>query len=117
MSDNHPAPIASRVHRWYADRGVQPRYSPDATIETETIGHKKTDTERQLRWLSKQVAPVVRRLLEWYSEDDLWDIIGGRMDPAAISQLDRGEDSELSEYDDWTTIERRSLGIVSAKQT
>jgi hypothetical protein len=100
--DNHPAPIAASVFRWYAARGVQCRFAPDAPGELSPIGRPETDAEGQLRWLARGVAPVVKRLLALYPESDLYGVLFKGMDPSLARQKGGGEDEILAGYDEWT---------------
>jgi Replication initiation factor len=114
--DNHPAPIAAAVYRWYGDRGVQCRFAPDAPVELSQIGRPETDMQGQLRWLHRQVAPVVRRLLGVYSESDLYGVLFGGLDPTGLQPLDTKEEDGESAYEAWTVSERVRSSIESAKQ-
>lgn len=106
--DNHPAAIAAAVYRWYTARGVQCRFAPDAPGELTRIGRPGTDMERQLLWLSRQVAPVVDRLRQCYSESDLYSVLFDGASPVGLLPLDRREDNDLRGYDDWSIKERKS---------
>jgi hypothetical protein len=111
--DNHPAPIAAAVYRWYSTRGVKCRFAPDAPGELSPIGRPETDAEGQLRWLSRGVAPVVKRLLEVYSESDLYGVLFGSLDPRLVRRRGGEEEEVLSEYDRWT-VQQRSAAIGTA---
>lgn len=112
--DNHPAPIAAAVYRWYTARGVRCRFAPDAPGELTSIGRPDSDAARQLLWLSRQVAPVVNRLLGCYSESDLYAVLFGGVDAHGIQPVRSEADNELSAYDRWQCereAERRSWAL------
>jgi hypothetical protein len=111
--DNHPTPIAAAVYRWYTARGVQCRYRPDMPGESLAVGRDETDTQRKLRWLSRQVAPVVEKLLGMYPERDLYALLFSGLDPKGMRPLDRKEDLELDAYDQWS-IETRTAQLGAA---
>lgn len=114
-NDNHPAPIAAAVHRWYTARGVECRFTPEIPGEIAKVGRQETDAERQIRWLSQQVAPVVSKLREWYSEDDLYSVLFEEMDPLAARLIGGEQDTSLAGYDAWI-LEQRSEPIETALQ-
>jgi hypothetical protein len=115
--DNHPTPIAAAVFRWYSARGVQCRFAVDAPGELAPVGRPQTDAEGQLRWLAHQVAPVAKRLLEWYSEDDLVDVILGRLGPEGLQMVRAQGEAEISAYDEWSIDRERERRQLTATQT
>jgi hypothetical protein len=63
--------IAAGVYRWYAERGVQPRYEPWRNDGLTMVGRPETDDERRLTWLATQVAPMISRLKVRYGKEAL----------------------------------------------
>lgn len=111
--DNHPTPIAAAVYRWYTVRGVQCRFRPDMPGERMIIGRQETDAQRKLRWLHRQVAPVVKTLLGMYPESDLYAVLFGGLDPTGLLPVDRRQEGDLDAYDRWS-IEQRSVRVGTA---
>jgi len=114
--DGHPASIAASVYRWYVARGIAPRWRPDIDAAIDRVGRPETDAERQLRWLSKQVSPVVIRLSQWYAEDDLRLLMLGKIGADQMIPVGGRADELLGEYDDWTVANRRAVRLNSAIQ-
>lgn len=56
---------AGFVHQHFARRGVEPIYSPSVAVTVPPLQHDDSDKTSSLRWLSKSVAPVIRRLEGW----------------------------------------------------
>lgn len=117
--DNHPAPIAAAVYRWYTARGVECRFRPDAPGDLTSIGRQQSDAEVSLRWFHRSVHPVVKRLSGMYPERDLYAVLFGGLDPAGLVPLDRREDGELAGFDDWAIgqiLARRSAAPYKTKE-
>lgn len=70
--------------------------------ESMPVGRPETDAARKLRWLHRQVAPVVQRLLGMYPERDLYAVIFGGLDPTGLVPLDRRGEDDLAAYDEWS---------------
>jgi DNA relaxase NicK len=90
FSDDWPIASECIVYNWFRNRGVDVRYKPVGHDELPPIGRHETDSERQLRWLKSQVSPVVTRLLEWYSREDLISCIfdqGSHPEVVALEEL------------------------------
>lgn len=99
--------IARSVHRWFSDRGVDPRFAADSGHRLTTVARKPSDAEESLRYIYKQVTPLVKRLLEWYSEDDLHDVLFGLVSPETVRQIGDERSEASSPYEDWIVASGR----------
>lgn len=108
--------ITRSVHRWFADRGIDPRFTADSGQRLGTVARKASDAEESLRYIYKQVTPLVKRLQEWYSEDDLHDLLFGLVSPEQVRQIgDETEESD-SPYEAWIVANERQRRQGNARQ-
>lgn len=96
------AAIAGAVGHWYRARGVAPCYRSELDLALEPIGSAPTDAQRQLKWLSKQVAPVVKRLAWVYGMDAVLAVLASAKDPSTVLPIPSQEEESLADYDAWT---------------
>jgi hypothetical protein len=66
------------------------------------IGRTDTDATRQLRWLSRQVAPVAKRLEKVYGRDAVLAVLFDALDPGTVLPIEIESEVELRDYDEWT---------------
>lgn len=105
--------IARSVRRWFVDRGIDPRFSADAGQRLTTVARPLSDAEESLRYLYKQVTPLVMRLREWYSEAELAELIFGRATPDEVVAASKEHQDDRTAYDEWIVAserQRRTLG-------
>jgi hypothetical protein len=100
--DNDPEAIAASVDNWFRARGITPRYRSTLDGSLGPIGRTDTDATRQLRWLSRQVAPVAKRLEKVYGRDAVLAVLFDALDPGTVLPIEIESEVELRDYDEWT---------------
>lgn len=78
------------------------------------IGAAATDAQRQLVWLSRQVAPVVKRLASVYGVAAVAAVLFDARDPASVLPLQPVREEGLADYDSWTVENAERFDLLSA---
>ncbi len=64
QSESPEDDLLRTVHHYWAVRGFRPTWPSEASVSIDTYPAPKTDRDRRLRWLEKQVRPALAWLLE-----------------------------------------------------
>lgn len=69
--------IASLVWNTFNERGIRPPYTRQQEQSTIPLPkHPQSDVDRRLKWLSEQVRPTIRKLLENVNRDIVMEALG-----------------------------------------
>jgi hypothetical protein len=63
--------ISALVAGWFRRHGAVVRYRPGVANAFAPIGALHSDVATRLKWLKESVAPSLRWLQQWYSEEEL----------------------------------------------
>lgn len=102
QSDNSSADIGAAVSGWFRARGITPRYQPTMAGSMGPVSTTDTDAARSLRWLGRDVRPVVARLSLVYGRDVVLAVLLGELDPSTVLPIQPEPEEELAAYDEWT---------------
>jgi hypothetical protein len=117
MSGGDSSAIEGTVYEWYRRRGVLPRWVPGTAGQLVPIGRPLTDAEVSRAWLRDQVAPVVARLREWYSEEELYVVLFRSDGSHASAPVEEEGGQERAPNHDRPIRDRADVEIESAKPT
>lgn len=93
--EDRPAAIGSSVAAWFQARGVDcPAADPGGTVVSIRAPCERSDMNKRLDWLRRQVRPVIARLLKEGHEDAILDALGlvGRI---AVADKEPGDPNLL----------------------
>lgn len=68
--------IQAAVHRHFASRGIYPIFDSAGTFALAPLPTPKTDRDRNLAWLARNVAPSLNRHRAWGSYDKARRVLG-----------------------------------------
>lgn len=101
--------VSRSVRHWFVDRGIDPRFTAEPTSGLVSRARTHSDAEESLRYIYHQVTPLVKRLREWYSEEDLADLLFGRLSPEQVQMLGEEGEAETTPYDRFIIQSERQL--------